>query len=83
MDLILLILDRVHRVHYVNRSDRVAKVSDLKQVKILTSKQMLQRFPIALEQVKASNTSENVLNEIRAKEITKYVYSNIMNSIKL
>ena len=26
---------------------------------------MLQRFPIALPQVKAGNTSENLLNEIR------------------
>ena len=40
---------------------------------------MLQRLPIALAQVKAGNTSKNLLNEIRqirysmyrAKEITK------------
>ena len=40
---------------------------------------MLQRFPVALAQVKAGNTSENLLNEIRqiiyslyqAKKITK------------
>ena len=52
---------------------------------------MLQRLPIAFAQVKAGNTSENLLNEIRliiyslywAKEINKNVYSNIMNSIKL
>ena len=52
---------------------------------------MLPRLPIALAQVKAGNTSENLLNEIRqiiyslyrAKEITKKVYNNIMNSIKL
>ena len=52
---------------------------------------MLQRLPIAFAQVKAGNTSENLLNEIRliiyslywAKEINKKVYSNIMNSIKL
>ena len=51
---------------------------------------MIQRLPIALAQVKASNTSENLLNEIRqmiyslywVKEITKKVYNNIMNSIK-
>ena len=35
-----------------------------KGLKILTPKQMLQGLPIALEQVKASNTSENLLNEI-------------------
>ena len=47
-------------------------------------------MPIALAQVKASNTSENLPNEIRksyslyrAKEITKHVYNNIMNSVKL
>ena len=52
---------------------------------------MLQRIPIALAQIKAGNTSENLLNEIRqiiyslyrTKEITKKVYNNIMNSIKL
>ena len=41
--------------------------------------------------VKAGNTSENVLNEIhqiiyflyQVNEITKKVYNNIMNSIKL
>ena len=60
-------------------------------LKILTPKQMLQRLPIALAQVKAGNTSENVLNGIRqiiyslyqAKEITKKVYNGIMISIKL
>ena len=52
---------------------------------------MLQRLPIALSQVKANNTSENLRYEIRqfiyslyrAKEITKKVYNNIMNSIKI
>ena len=52
---------------------------------------MLQRLPIALSQVKAGSTSENVLNEIRQiiyslyqqKEIIKKVYNNIMNSIKV
>ena len=34
-------------------------------LKIFTSKQMLQRFRIALEQVKTGHTSENSLNEIR------------------
>ena len=34
-------------------------------LKILTPKQMLQRFPIALAQVKVGDTSENLLNEIR------------------
>ena len=34
-------------------------------LKILTPKQLLQRLPIALGQVKAGNNSENLLNEIR------------------
>ena len=62
-----------------------------KGLKILTPKQILQRLPISLAQVKAGNTSENLLNEIRqimyslyqAKKITKELYSNIMNSIKI
>ena len=35
------------------------------RLKILTPKQMLQRLPIALAQLKAGNTSEKLLNEIR------------------
>ena len=34
-------------------------------LRILTPKQMLQRLPIALAQVKAGNNSGNLLNEIR------------------
>ena len=59
------------------------------KLKISTPKQMLQRLPITLTQVKARNNSENLLNEIRqivysldqSKEITKKVYNNIINSI--
>ena len=32
---------------------------------MVTPKQMFQRLPIALAQVKADNTSEQLLNEIR------------------
>ena len=35
---------------------------DETRLKILTPKQMLQRLPIALAQVKAGNNSENLLN---------------------
>ena len=60
-----------------------------KRLKILTPKQMLQRLPIALAQVKAGNNSEHLLNEIRqiiyslyqSKEITKKVYNNLMKSL--
>ena len=62
-----------------------------KRLEVLNPKQMLQRLSIALVQVKAVNTSENLLSEIRQiiyslyreKRITKKVYNNIMNSIKL
>ena len=58
-------------------------------LKILAPKQMLQRLPIALAQVKAGNNSESLLNEIRqiiyylyqSKQITKKVYNNIIKSI--
>ena len=60
-----------------------------KGLKILTPKQMLQRLPIALAQVKAGNNSENLLNETRqfvyslyqSKEITKKVCNNLMKSL--
>ena len=60
-------------------------------LKILTPKEMLERLPIALAQVKAGNNSENLLNEIRQivhslyqpKQITKNVYNNIIKCIQL
>ena len=60
-------------------------------LKILTSKQMLQRLPISLAQVKAGNNSESLLNEIRQifyslyqfKQITKKVYNSIIKSINI
>ena len=60
-------------------------------LKIITPKQMLQRLPIALAQVKAGNNSESLLNEIRqivyslyqSKQITKKVYNNIIKSINI
>ena len=63
---------------------------DHSKLKILTPKQMLQRLPIALAQVKAGNNSESLLNEIRqivysfcqSKQITKKVYNNIIKSIQ-
>ena len=48
----------------------VVKISECKPIKILTTKQLLQRLPIPLAQVKAGNKSENLLNEIR-----KIIYS--------
>ena len=60
-------------------------------LKALTPKQILQRLPIALAQVKTGNNSESLLNEIRqivyslyqSKEFTKKVYNNIFKSMQL
>ena len=59
-------------------------------LKILIPKQMLQRLPIALAQVKAGNNSESLLNEIRqivyflyqSKQIARKVYNNVIKSIE-
>ena len=61
------------------------------KLKILTPKQMLQRLPIALAQVKAGNNLESLLNEIRQivyylyqlKQITKKVYNTLSKSINV
>ena len=63
---------------------------DNSKFKILTPKQIIQRLPIALAQVKAVDKSEMLLNEIReiidslyqAKQITKKVYNSIIKSIQ-
>ena len=75
--------------HRLEESQKDEGVNE--QLKILTQNQMLKRLPIALAQVKAGNNSESLLNEIRqivyslyrSKEITKKVYNNIINSIKV
>ena len=83
-------------IHDYGRMILEAKEQALKEkfgkgLKILTPNQMLKRLPIALAQIKAGNNSESLLNEIRqivyslyrSKEITKKVYNNIINSIKV
>ena len=63
---------------------------DRSKLKTLTPKQMLQRIPISLAQVKAGNNPESLLNEMRqiiyslyqSKQITKKVYNNITKSIQ-
>ena len=70
------------------KPDKLKKGTGLK---ILTPKQMLQRFSIALAQIKAGNNLRYLLNEIRqivyalyqSKKITKKVYNNIIKSIKV
>ena len=59
-------------------------------LKIITPKQMLERLPIALAEVKAVNNSERLLNEIRqnvyslyqSKQISKKIYNHIIESIQ-
>ena len=61
-----------------------------KCIKILTSKQMLQKLTIVSAQVKAGNTCENFLNEVRQnifclyqpKEIAKKVHNSNNNNNK-
>ena len=72
-------------------SETLHKTKQETGLKILTPKQILQRLPIALAQIKALNNSKNPLNEIKqivyslyqSKETTKKVYNNIIRSIQL
>ena len=60
-------------------------------LKMLTPKEILQRLPIALAQVKVGNNSDNLLNEIRqiayslhqSKDITNKLYNTIIKSIQI
>ena len=77
--------------YYLIMSEAKYRAKKGKGLKILTPKQMLQRLPIALAQVKAGNNSESLLNEIRqivyplyqSKQITKKVYNNIIKSVNI
>ena len=59
-------------------------------LKILTTKQMLNRLPILLAQIQAGNNSKKLKNEIRqilyslyrSKVLTKTVYNNLIKSIR-
>ena len=59
-------------------------------LKILTDKQMLNRFPILLAQIQVGNNSSKLKNEIRqilyslyrSKVLTKTVYNNLIKSIR-
>ena len=83
--------NEMSRVNASERSEQSEWNERSEGLKILTPNQMLKRLPIALAQVKAGNNSERLLNEIRqivyslyrSKEITKKVYNNIINSIKV
>ena len=74
-----------------NMSRNIYESKQGKGLEILTPKQMLQRLPVTLAQIKAGNNSESLLNEImqivyslyQSKEITKKVYNKIIKSIKV
>ena len=82
------LMDNAFRSGIFHRLEKSQKGEGLK---ILIPNQMLKRLPIALAQIKAGNNSESLLNEIRqivyslyrSNEITKNVYNNIINSIKV
>ena len=77
----------------VNIVEKILKFNKQNQqgegIKILTPNQMLNRLPIALAQLNAGNNSNKLKNEIRqllyslyrSKNMTKQVYSNLMNYI--
>ena len=76
---------------FETKQSKANKETSVVRLKILTPKQMLQRLPITLAQVKAGNNSKSLLNEIKqivyslyqSKEITKKVCNNIIKSIQL
>ena len=78
-------------VGMILEAKKMAREQEGTGLKISPPNQMLKRLPMALAQVKAGNNSESLLNEIRqivyslyrSKEITKKVYNNIINSIKV
>ena len=81
---------KFHDDYYLMMSEAKYKATKGTGLKILTPKQMLQRLPIAVAQVKAGNNSESLLNEIKqivcslyqSKQITEKVYNNIIKSIQ-
>ena len=58
-----MVLDGFKSKMFSIKSKRSALLNS--KLKILTPKQIVQRLPIALAQVKAGNDSEGLLNEIR------------------
>ena len=85
----LIITQKLNLNLFIDQNMMNLREKDINK-KILTPKQMLQRLPIALAQVKAGNNSESLLNQIRqivyslyqSKQITKKVYNHIIESIQ-
>ena len=74
----ILIEKKFRKIKFRKSSRHCWKILDLnkqlkgKGIKILTPEQMLQRIPVALSQVNADDTSENLINKIR--QITFSLY---------
>ena len=89
-DYVKMILDTGYKEKQDGTKQNETK-QDVAGLKILTPKQMLQRLPIALAQVKVGNNSESLLNDIRqivyslyqSTGITKKVYNNVIESTQL
>ena len=64
-------------------SDSKCKTKHGGGLKILTPKQMFQRLPIALAQVKTGNTSKNLLNEIKQIIYSLYWSKEITNKLSI
>ena len=72
-------------------AQKLVKEQEGTGLKILTPNQIPKRLPIALAQIKESNNSESLLNEIRQlfilcidqKKLLKKVYNNIIKSVKV
>ena len=62
---LLIFVETMEKWFLMQPTNKKKNETEGKGLKILTPKQMLQRLPIALAQVKAGNNSENLLNEIR------------------
>ena len=86
------VLDDFEKKIFLTKSKGASILNlDHSRLKVLTPKQMFQRLPIALAQVKAGSNSGSLLNEIRqivyylyqSKQTTKKVYNNIHNVIVL
>ena len=85
------VLDAFESKIFLTKSKRTGFLNlDRSTLKVLTPTQMLQILPVALAQVKASNNSESLFNEIsqnvyslyKSKQITKQVYNIIIKSIQ-
>ena len=78
------IIDIVEKILYFNQLNQLGK-----DLKILTTNQMLSRLPISLAQLKAGNNSEKLKNEIRqllyslyrSKKLTKNIYKSLVDII--